>query len=108
MFSREVWHTPADEPKDSHTNGHQSNLSTPIPPRQEPIDPVKDSDDNIMGESIGVEGKDIVLKEGNSFMIVPLASLVLEDDILRIKKKINWKSAKKKGEKWKKKELDPL
>lgn len=69
---------------------------------------VKDDNDNIKGESIGVEGKDIVLKEGNTFMIVPLASLSLEDGILRIKKKINWKSAKKKGEKWKKKELDPL
>ena len=69
---------------------------------------VKDESDNIMGESIGVEGKNIVIKEGNTFMIVPLDSLSLEGEILRIKKKINWKSAKKKGDKWKKKELDPL
>ena len=69
---------------------------------------VKDENDKILGESIGVEGKNIVLKEGNTFMIVPLDSLSLEDEILRIKKDINWKTAKKKGEKWKKKELDPL
>lgn len=69
---------------------------------------VKDKDDTVLAESIGVEGKDIVLKNGNTFMIVPLSSLALERDILRVKKKINWKTAKKKGEKWKKKELDPL
>jgi hypothetical protein len=69
---------------------------------------VKDDKDEIKGESIGVEGNNIVIKNADTFMIVPLASLTLEDNILRVTKKINWESAKKKGEKWKKKELDPL
>lgn len=69
---------------------------------------VKDKKDEIKGESIGVEGTMIVLKQGNDFMMIPLASVEIEDNFLRVKKKVNWKTALKKGEKWKKRELDPL
>ena len=69
---------------------------------------VKDGHDKVKGETIGVEGKEIVLKDGGVFLKVPLDALKLEDRILRIVKKIDWKKAKKKGQKWKDKELDPL
>ncbi|OYT45353.1 hypothetical protein B6U90_03495 [Thermoplasmatales archaeon ex4484_6] len=69
---------------------------------------VHDDSDRVMGESIGVEGKDIIIKKGGEFFRVPLSSLELEERILRVVKRIDWKKAKKKGDKWKSIELDPL
>jgi hypothetical protein len=69
---------------------------------------VKDSDDEVRGETIGVEGKEIVMKNGSHFLKVPMDSLRLEENILRVVKRIDWKKARKKGERWKKRELDPL
>ena len=57
---------------------------------------------------IGFEGKDIVIKKENEFYRIPLTKVELEEDHLRLKGRINWKKAKVQGEKWRKKELDPL
>jgi len=62
----------------------------------------------IKGESIGMEEEDIIIKQGDDFYRFPFGSVKLENDKLTITKRINWKKARKEGEKWRKRELDPL
>jgi hypothetical protein len=69
---------------------------------------VKDKKDNIKGETIGFEDKDLIVKKGDSFFRVPISAVELVEDYLNLRKKIDWKKAKVQGEKWRKKELDPL
>lgn len=69
---------------------------------------VKDKKDKIRGETIGFEGKDLIIKKENSFYKVPISSVELVEDVLNLRKRIDWKKAKIQGEKWRKKELDPL
>ena len=69
---------------------------------------VKDKKDDIRGETIGFEGKDLIIKNGDSFYKVPISSVELVEDVLNLQKKIDWKKDKVQGEKWRKKELDPL
>jgi hypothetical protein len=69
---------------------------------------VKDSKNAVKGETIGFEGKDLILKKDDDFFRVPMISVQLEGDFLRLVKDVNWKKAEKGGEKWRKRELDPL
>jgi hypothetical protein len=69
---------------------------------------VKDVKDQQRGETIGVEGDQIVIKDGPEFFKAPLKSFKLDGRILRAITRIDWEKARKKGEGWKKKELDPL
>jgi hypothetical protein len=69
---------------------------------------VLDANDNPIGESIGVEGDRIVIKNGKDFFRVPLKSFEVRERSLRAILKIDWEKAKKEGEIWKRKELDPL
>ena len=69
---------------------------------------VKDGKGEVKGESIGVENEKIVIKEGDVFFMFPLDSVRIEEEQLTIIKNVNWKKARKEGEKWRKRELDPL
>jgi hypothetical protein len=69
---------------------------------------VKDGGGSILGETIGFEGKDLILKKDDDFFRIPIRSVELEADFLRLIKDVNWKKAAKDGEKWRKRELDPL
>jgi hypothetical protein len=69
---------------------------------------VKDEGEEIKGETIGFEGKDIIIKKENEFYRIPLTKVELEEEYVMLKGRINWKKAKVQGEKWRKKELDPL
>ncbi len=69
---------------------------------------VKDKKEEIRGETIGFEGKDLIIKLEDNFYKIPIASVELSGDVLNLKKKVDWKKAKTQGEKWRKKELDPL
>jgi hypothetical protein len=69
---------------------------------------VKDKKEKVRGETIGFEGKNLILKSEDDFFKIPITSVELEGDVLNLKKKIDWKKAKVQGEKWRKKELDPL
>ena len=64
--------------------------------------------DEVVGESIGVEGDKLIIKSQDQFYEIPLGSVVIEEKKLRLKAKVNWKKAKKAGDRWKTKELDPL
>jgi hypothetical protein len=69
---------------------------------------VKDKKNKIRGETIGFEGKDLILKLENDFFRIPISAVELVEDVLNLKKRVDWKKAKIQGEKWRKKELDPL
>lgn len=69
---------------------------------------VLNRNDEVVGESIGVEGDKIIIKNQDKFYEIPLGSVEIEDKKLRLKANVNWKKAKKAGDKWKTKELDPL
>ena len=65
-------------------------------------------DGETRGETIGFEGKNLILKKEDDFFKFPISYVEPVDDHLVLKKKVNWKKAGKQGEKWRKKELDPL
>lgn len=69
---------------------------------------VRDEDGNSKGETIGFDGNSIIIKAGDDFLKISLKLLEKQEDHLKIIGKVNWKKAKKEGEKWRKKELDPL
>ncbi|MEA3558533.1 MAG: DUF5749 family beta-barrel protein [Candidatus Thermoplasmatota archaeon] len=69
---------------------------------------VKDRNGESRGESIGFDGNYIILKKKDEYLKIPLSSIEKKEDHLKIKKKVNWKNAKKEGERWRKKELNPL
>ena len=59
-----------------------------------------------VGETIGVEGKQLIVKNREKFYSIPFNSIHEKNDELVLKKKVNWERAEKKGEKWRKKALD--
>jgi len=69
---------------------------------------VRDEKGKARGETIGVEGTDLVLKDGGDFYKIPLSSVKMDGKYLTIVKYVNWKISRSLGEKWKEKELDPL
>ncbi|MGA1793550.1 MAG: DUF5749 family beta-barrel protein [Thermoplasmatota archaeon] len=69
---------------------------------------LKDKKGDVKGETIDFEGDDLVVKKGDEFFRVPISSVELEEEFLMLKKRVDWKKAKVMGEKWRKRELDPL
>jgi hypothetical protein len=61
-----------------------------------------------VGETIGVEGKQLILKDHEKFYSIPLNSIKERNDELILVKKVDWNKAEKKGEKWRKKALDVI
>ena len=69
---------------------------------------IYDPSNNVIGESIGVEGKHLIMKSGLKFYSIPLTNIVEKDDNLALKGRIDRKKARKLGEAWRKRALDPL
>ncbi len=69
---------------------------------------VKDKMGKDLGESIGLDGERLIIKDRMDFYRIPLKSVVLMDDHIRITGRVNWKKARKEGDKWRTSELDPL
>lgn len=69
---------------------------------------VKKESGEVVGETIGFDGKYLVLKKEDGFLKIPSISVQKGDGCLVIRGKIDWKKARKLGEKWRRKELDPL
>ena len=67
-----------------------------------------DKKDNILGESIGIEGPDLIIKHRNKFYLIPRKSVKLQGKKLVLRRKVDWVAALAKGKGWKKEELDPL
>ncbi len=67
-----------------------------------------DKKDNIIGESIGIEGNDVVVKHKNKFYLVPRKCVKLKGKKLVLTRQVDWIGALAKGEGWKREELDPL
>jgi hypothetical protein len=67
-----------------------------------------DGKGNIIGESIGVDGKYLIMKSGKKFYSVPLKNIREDEKDLTLKGKIDKRMARKLGEVWRKKALDPL
>jgi hypothetical protein len=67
-----------------------------------------DKNDNIRGESIGIEGTNLIIKHKNKFYIIPRKAVKLVGKKLVLKRKVDWVAALAKGKGWKKEELDPL
>jgi hypothetical protein len=61
-----------------------------------------------VGETIGVEGKQLILKNREKFYSIPLNFIHEKNNELVLKKNVNWDNAEKKGEKWRKKSLDVI
>lgn len=61
-----------------------------------------------VGETIGVEGKQLIVKNREKFYSIPLNSIHEKNSELVLRKKVNWVKAEKKGEKWRKKALDVI
>ncbi len=61
-----------------------------------------------IGESIGVEGNQLIVKDRKKFFSIPLKSVQEKDNELLLKRKVNWAVAEKKGEKWRKHALDVI
>ena len=61
-----------------------------------------------VGETIGVEGKQLIVKNREKFYSIPLISIHEKNSELVLRKKVNWVKAEKKGEKWRKKALDVI
>jgi hypothetical protein len=61
-----------------------------------------------VGETIGVEGKQLIVKNREKFYSIPLNSIHEKKSELVLRKKVNWAKAEKKGEKWRKKALDVI
>jgi len=69
---------------------------------------IVDKKDNIIGESIGIEDKFIVVKHREKFYLIPRKAVILQGDKLVLKKKVDWIAALARGEGWRKEELDHL
>jgi len=69
---------------------------------------IEDPSSNIIGESIGIERKNLIMKSGLKFYSIPLKNIVEKNDNLSIKGRIDRKKARKLGEAWRKRALDPL
>ena len=69
---------------------------------------IKDAHGKVIGESIGVEGRYIIMKSGLKFYSIPLKNVVEGEMELILKGRINRPRARKLGEQWRKRALDPL
>ena len=69
---------------------------------------IKDANGKVIGESIGVEGRYIIMKSGLKFYSIPLKNIVEGEMELTLKGRINRPRARKLGEQWRKRALDPL
>ena len=69
---------------------------------------IYDKDGKVIGESIGVEGRQLIMKSGKKFYSVPLRNIKEGENELTVKGRINKARARKVGEVWRKKALDPL
>ncbi len=69
---------------------------------------VHDQNGVLKGETIGIEADHVVIKDKGEFYKTPLSNFKIDGRVLRAVKDIDWDIAKKKGEGWRKKELDPL
>ncbi len=69
---------------------------------------IKDKKGRKLGESIGVEGNEMIMKRGDRFYIIPLKNIKKKKKELLFVGKINWKAAKIKGERWRKRSLDVI
>lgn len=69
---------------------------------------IYDSNSKVIGESIGVEGRQLIMKSGKKFYSVPLKNIADEDEKLTLKGKIDRLKARRLGEAWRKRALDPL
>ena len=67
-----------------------------------------DKNDNILGESIGFEGPNMVIKHKDKFYIIPRVAIKLKGGKLTLVRHVDWVAAKAMGEGWRKQELDPL
>jgi hypothetical protein len=61
-----------------------------------------------VGESIGIEKKRIILKNKLKFYSIPLKYVKEKDDVLILRRKVNWSVAEKLGEAWRKNALDVI
>jgi hypothetical protein len=69
---------------------------------------IYDSKNKVIGESIGVEGKQLIMKSGKYFYSIPLKKIHEKENDLTLKGKVNRQQARKLGEAWRKRTLDPL
>jgi hypothetical protein len=69
---------------------------------------IYDSKDKVIGESIGVEGKQLIMKSGKKFYSIPLKNIKEREAALTLQGRINKRLSRKMGEVWRKKALDPL
>ncbi|MBN1390838.1 MAG: hypothetical protein JXA22_09395 [Candidatus Thermoplasmatota archaeon] len=69
---------------------------------------LKDGEGAVKGETIDLEGDDLVLKNGDDFFRIPISSVTLSDNSLMVTEVIDWERAREMGERWRKVELDPL
>ncbi|MFW3145435.1 MAG: DUF5749 family beta-barrel protein [Thermoplasmatota archaeon] len=69
---------------------------------------VRDDGGKVVGETIGFDGNHLILKMEDRFFKIPISAVEKAEGSLVVKKRIDWKKAGKMGEKWRKKELDPL
>jgi hypothetical protein len=69
---------------------------------------IYDSKDDVIGESIGVEGTQLIMKRGKYFYSVPLKKIKERENDLTLKGKVNKRQARRMGEAWRKRTLDPL
>lgn len=67
-----------------------------------------DKKDNILGESIGIDGTNLIIKHKNKFYLIPRKAVKLVGKKLILKQNVDWVAALAKGKGWKKEELDPL
>ena len=61
-----------------------------------------------LGESIGVDKTQLILKNKSKFYSIPLKFIKEKKNKLVLRKKVNWKTAARKGEHWRKITLDPM
>ena len=88
--------------------------TTPNP--QDPEDPrdeylsrfIRDAKGKDLGESVGVDGDMLIIKDKMDFFKIPMKSATILESHIEIKGKVNWKKARKDGERWRASELDPL
>ncbi|MBN1540491.1 MAG: hypothetical protein JW939_10130 [Candidatus Thermoplasmatota archaeon] len=69
---------------------------------------LKDGDGTIKGETIDIDGDELVLKSGGDFFMIPISSVELASDFLLLNGNVDWKRAKELGERWRTVELDLL
>jgi hypothetical protein len=69
---------------------------------------IYDSKGKSIGESIGVERGRLIMKSGKVFYSIPLKNIKERETDLALRGRIDRKKARKLGEIWRKKALDPL